>query len=492
MFCENCGQHNTDGSAFCVNCGTPIKPLTKSQPEALLRPGTFQQTQPALQTQPIQAVQPVQAVQAVQSARPAVAPKSPKKSHKGLIIGLITGVVILIAAAVLLVMWVVPMINRRNAAPETSVVGLWSSEENAEVLKFKDSGTVSLYTYEDTLKGTYEFDAGKNEGVITIDDSDYSFTADKDEVDVEDMGIYTKVDDENFDIDAFIEDNASALETTVASTAETTLESTSAPTVTAAATTAATVETVSDLSLTLSLYFGDFTGTYTGELVNGLPNGYGTFTSTDSDGTAWVYDGQWVDGHQYGTGVTTWDSGYVESGEYKDDYLNGEGQIISDGVVYYSGTLSNSVPNGIGTLYNSHSEAIYAGSFSNGYIDESAENRSARLGAFKDQSIAPAYAELYQACQDQVSIRSQITGTVFQVYEYDSDQQYYCDFLMYEQGVEDSGRIIQVYYRLSVGEAPVTEGQSVTVWGTSEYLYTYESEDGSVLTVPHVEAFGVE
>jgi hypothetical protein len=154
--------------------------------------------------------------------------------------------------------------------------------------------------------------------------------------------------------------------------------------------------------------------------------------------------------------------------------------------------MSDSVPNGIGTLYNSHSEAIYSGAFSFGYIEESAEARGARLSAFKDQSVVPTYAELYQACQDQVSMRSQISGTVLQVYEYDVDQQYYCDFLMYEQGVEDTGRIVRVYYRLSVGEAPVTEDQSVTVWGTSEYLYTYVSEEGDTLTVPHVEAFGVE
>lgn len=109
-----------------------------------------------------------------------------------------------------------------------------------------------------------------------------------------------------------------------------------------------------------------------------------------------------------------------------------------------------------------------------------------------DQSIIPTYAELYQACQDEVSIRSQITGTVFQIYEYEVDQQYYCDFMMYEQGVEESGRIIQVIYRLSLGESPITEGQSVTVWGTSEYLTTYDSEDGDTLTVPLVEAFGVE
>ena len=85
-----------------------------------------------------------------------------------------------------------------------------------------------------------------------------------------------------------------------------------------------------------------------------------------------------------------------------------------------------------------------------------------------------------------------MTGKVLQVYEYDEDAQYYCDFLMYEQGVEDIGRIVQVYYRLSEGEPKVQEGQTVTVWGTTEYLYSYTSVEDDYITCPQMEAWAVE
>jgi hypothetical protein len=36
------------------------------------------------------------------------------------------------------------------------------------------------------------------------------------------------------------------------------------------------------------------------------------------------------------------------------------------------------------------------------------------------------------------------------------------------------------------------EGQTVTVWGTTEYLYSYTTMDGDYLTVPLLEAWSVE
>ena len=118
--------------------------------------------------------------------------------------------------------------------------------------------------------------------------------------------------------------------------------------------------------------------------------------------------------------------------------------------------------------------------------------RAARVGTLISQCVSASMVELYQACDSQISIRAQITGTVFDNYEYDEDEQYYGDFLMYEQGVGDTGRIVRVNYRLSEGELPITDGQTVTVWGTTENLYSYTSNDNEYLTVPMVEAWSVE
>jgi len=494
MFCTECGQKNSDASTFCMNCGNPLKSSVRSQQQTIPSPVVPMQSQYTTPMQNTYSTSPSAAVIAGNSGNfgnsgssgnSGNSLKTPKKSHKGLIIGLICGAVVLLAAAVLFVLLrLVPLFTASTGDSGTSIAGLWSCEENADVLKFKENGSVYVYSADDTQKGTYEYTKNKAEGVITLDDTDYDFTVDKDEINVEDMGVYTKEDAEDFDIDTFIEDNTTATEAT-----KTTSETTEAS---IDATEASAVESVTDKAMTLTFDFGDRTGTYTGDLLNGLPDGYGSFTSSDADGEEWIYEGNWADGHLDGQGTTTWATGYMETGEYKNDYLNGEGQKSSDGIIFFEGMMADGIPNGIGTIYNSHGETVYTGNFTYGFIQESAEDRSARVGAFKDQSIVPTYEELYQACLDQISIRSQITGTVFQVYVYDDDEQYYCDFLMYEQGIEEAGSVIEVYYRLSEGEAMITEGQSVTVWGTSEYLYTYQTSGGDTLTVPHMEAFSVE
>ncbi len=74
--------------------------------------------------------------------------------------------------------------------------------------------------------------------------------------------------------------------------------------------------------MTLNLIYGDRTGTYSGDVnEQGLPNGQGKFTSVNSDGGKWTYEGEFKNGHFDGEGKTTWESGQVEIGTYKDDVI---------------------------------------------------------------------------------------------------------------------------------------------------------------------------
>lgn len=82
--------------------------------------------------------------------------------------------------------------------------------------------------------------------------------------------------------------------------------------------------------LSLDFYFGQRSGEYTGEVnENGRPDGHGSFTASNENGTAWTYEGDWINGHFNGPGKTVWATGSNESGTYANDYLVGEG------VVYY-------------------------------------------------------------------------------------------------------------------------------------------------------------
>ena len=79
MFCQKCGQQNIDQNAFCSNCGNVLQTVNTPQPQNMYVPPQGQYSPPQ-----------------------NFLPKKPKKSRKGLIIGLIIGGVVLIAAAVVL------------------------------------------------------------------------------------------------------------------------------------------------------------------------------------------------------------------------------------------------------------------------------------------------------------------------------------------------------------------------------------------------------
>lgn len=99
--CYNCGME-CDGK-FCIRCGSPrpeaAPQQTPAQPEAQ-QPQQFEQQAPQAVQQPQQTAPQVEqlAPQAVQ--QPKTAEAKPKKKKTGLIIGIIAGAVVLVAAAV--------------------------------------------------------------------------------------------------------------------------------------------------------------------------------------------------------------------------------------------------------------------------------------------------------------------------------------------------------------------------------------------------------
>ncbi|MEZ4357732.1 MAG: hypothetical protein R2876_03775 [Eubacteriales bacterium] len=251
-------------------------------------------------------------------------------------------------------------------------------------------------------------------------------------------------------------------------------------------------EYVTDQQTTLDFTFGQRTGTYTGSISNGLPNGYGSFYCMKSDDSNWTYEGYWVNGHLSGQGKTTWDDGFVETGLYQNDALNGEGKEYFKDVLQYEGYYEDGTFNGQGTLYDYHGKVIFSGNFEDGFIQETFDQRYERLYSFKYESIEASYPDIYNSALYENNLQVKVSGTVFYVYEYWEDEEYYCNFLIYDQGVEDSNRIISVSYWMSKGESKVYEGQYVSVWGSTAYLYSYTSVSEEYLTVPLIYAWSVE
>ena len=243
---------------------------------------------------------------------------------------------------------------------------------------------------------------------------------------------------------------------------------------------------VSEVELTLQFSFGERTGVYSGEMADGLPHGQGTFSTQNEEGTAWVYEGGWREGHLYGEGTTTFETGYMEVGWYEDDNLNGQGSLYQDGRLTYEGEFSGNIPDGQGTLYSYCGEVIFSGSFSEGYIDETEEARGARLADFKQTCEARDYEALVESAAEGDALRAKLSGTVYYVFEPDEsgyDSSFFMD--------EPEGNLVCVSYRLRVGENAVAPGKKVIVWGIADYLYTYETETGSQASLPMIEAWDV-
>lgn len=78
---------------------------------------------------------------------------------------------------------------------------------------------------------------------------------------------------------------------------------------------------------------GERHGLFTGYLVDGLPNGHGIFKSQSPEGIAWVYEGEFVNGHFNGEGVLQLENGDRQEGTFRNSVLR-NGRTLRDGVWY--------------------------------------------------------------------------------------------------------------------------------------------------------------
>jgi hypothetical protein len=252
------------------------------------------------------------------------------------------------------------------------------------------------------------------------------------------------------------------------------------------------IEKVAEMELTLPFFFGERKGNYTGELMDGVPHGFGNFTSVNPEGEPWYYEGEWQEGHFNGYGTTVFDQGFRESGEYTDDFLNGEGSESWQDYPIYQGSYSNGEYHGYGTLFDIHGTTIYSGDWENGYINETPENSMLRIEAFKQQCQPADAAAIKGACEGSYRLSASVSGVVAFVYEYDKAEDYYCDFIMYENGIEDINSMIMIEHRLSVDETVPEVGQTVTVWGATENFFYPQTESDEEIALPVINAWSVE
>ena len=194
MFCTNCGQQNIDNASFCIQCGKSIQ-MVQTVPEFSPKFDSLTAEDSTIHSQRVNS--------------------SPRKSRLGIIIALAVGSLILISAMLILFLGVIPQLNKEadnrladtTKTAEFSIIGLWSNEDIPVVVNFKNDEDVIIYDQNGKVKGTYEYDEEDEEGVIFLDSVDIDFEISGNEIDIETMGDFNKVDDEDFSIQEFIDDN---------------------------------------------------------------------------------------------------------------------------------------------------------------------------------------------------------------------------------------------------------------------------------------------
>lgn len=236
------------------------------------------------------------------------------------------------------------------------------------------------------------------------------------------------------------------------------------------------VEVVKDFAITLELHnIGSKVGKYNGDLVNGVPNGKGKFTTTNSEGVTWWYDGEWIDGQMEGKGVICFPDHYnqTQEGDYVDSVMV-YGRRSFDGVPVYEGEWEDGEYK-YGTLFSEQGIAAYTGDFKDGKPDEE---------TFKASVVDVPYDSLARDAHLYEGNIIKISGEVIQVLEGDGG---YCE---YRISIDDwNEKVMYAYYTRQERESRILEGDKVTVYGISEGLITYESTFGSNITIPAMSIF---
>jgi len=210
MFCPNCGRKNDERATFCGDCGAPIETFNNRQnvadTAAYVQPGVnypqsaqpapfyASQVPPGVQQAPpyIQQVQP--GIQYTPTYPQQVPLPIPKKKRTGLIIGLVGGAAVVIAAIILIA----------SLSGGSPVLGTWYCEERGIVLTFQNDTVVVSRTVEGKDEGNYTFSEVKGRGEINADDDQFEFTLDGKQLVVEDIGEFRKAGS-SFDADEFLD-----------------------------------------------------------------------------------------------------------------------------------------------------------------------------------------------------------------------------------------------------------------------------------------------
>ena len=101
-----------------------------------------------------------------------------------------------------------------------------------------------------------------------------------------------------------------------------------------------------------------------------------------------------------------------------------------------------------------------------------------------------SYESLMRNPKQHKDKKYKISGKVMQVYNNEDPEKYYSQLFFYKDG--DYDQLINVYYDETKLSSRFLEDDYITVWGTMQDLYSYETISGAQNTIPFIKADIIE
>lgn len=213
---------------------------------------------------------------------------------------------------------------------------------------------------------------------------------------------------------------------------------------------------------------GDFDkkGPYLGDVFNGLPEGQGKFTTQNSDGITWHYDGEWKNGLRHGQGVMKWEDKDIptEAGDFFEDDFR---PTWCDLLAYFGNaqmltSCTFSVNDRARSFIEKYSHTLFSANYN--YDPPSNLVRSQfELNQFKKNPSA--YGDLFVLLPNM---------SVFQVFSYNR-----AGYDVEQIGMEDASG--NVYWGFVNGKTDAVEGIMTTVYFLPFDYRTYENTNGDLV-----------
>lgn len=219
-------------------------------------------------------------------------------------------------------------------------------------------------------------------------------------------------------------------------------------------------------------------GVYQGETTNGMPDGEGAFSTFNSKGEAWEYQGDFFEGHMTGYGSLAFESGFVEKG----DFIDGE---FMPNLVDGLSTLGQNEPSfelaEVTKKFINEYEELFVGDGFDGDVGiEKYNEMVSKYNAVTNSDLTyNMYVRKPQDFNDKLIHLEECTATQVWIYDFFNTDMDEVEFIVKDR----DKNIYYVYYidgASRAEELPLYEGTKLDLWALPLASSSYSNVSGGI------------